>query len=446
VPVLVWAAVSTIVAPASAQLRIARVGQAPVNVPRSEHAQQLSGLAWAGGERFFAVSDTTGALVELSIALDRATGAVQQVALVGSVRLPNAFDLEDLVWMGARGSVLVLDESPPLLREHGLDGSLRAELALPARLVDRVRSDFGPEAVAMSPRGQAFYVASEDALEGDGERAGIGRTSLVRVFRLDAAFSPAGEWAYRLDGLEMGCAITPQCRSGLVAMIALGNRKLLVLERALTGVTPLGVPLFRSRIYAVQLEAESEVSRVEHLGTSVTPVPKQLLFDELVGPVHNYEGMALGPTLDDGSRALLLISDDGPYLLQSVLALRVYDLPAPPAAAPCELAPVHFGPDSDELAPDALAAVRRNAACIVERGAQRVTILGHTDARGAIDYNLALAARRAEAVRTALLAAGLSPELFEVVPLGPDAVRGELDPDQLAEQHERARRVELRLE
>lgn len=428
---------------ARGQVRVERVGQGPVPVPHSSEARELSGLAWLGGERYLAVSDTSGALVDLSITVDTSSGAVRRARVMRAVRLPRASDLEDIVVSPDGTAVLVVDEVSKLIREHALDGTLRAERALPQRLVERARDDVGPESLAMAPRGQAFFVANEDALSGDGERASVGRAGLVRIFRLDAAYAPAGEWAYSVDGLETECSLTSQCRSGVVAMVAIEERHLLVLERALTGVTALGLPSFRVRLYEVELEDALDVSAIEGLGPEVRTAPKRLLFEELMGPLYNYEGMALGPTLDDGSRALLLVSDDGPYLLQAVLALRVHGLPdtAPAPPPPCTLVPIQFERDADQLDASALDAVRRNAACIMERASQRVTLVGHTDPLGSIDYNLALATRRAEAVRDALRAAGVAAAELAIVALGPDGAG-----DHSEEAHERARRVEVRLE
>ena len=119
---------------------------------------------------------------------------------------------------------------------------------------------------------------------------------------------------------------------------------------------------------------------------------------------------------------------------------------APPPTAPSVARinlQVLFGFDSDRISAesDALVDAMADAVASLElEPGQRVWVIGHTDVRGPADYNAALAARRAEAVRDRLAArfgAGVP-----LVALG----RGESAPrypGTRAEDHRRNRRVEL---
>ncbi|MBM42737.1 MAG: hypothetical protein CL483_12515 [Acidobacteria bacterium] len=69
-----------------------------------------------------------------------------------------------------------------------------------------------------------------------------------------------------------------------------------------------------------------------------------------------------------------------------------------------------------------------------------ITVSGHTDARGAEEYNQQLSERRAQAVADYLIAAGLSPELFTVQGLGQTQL---IDDGTTPEAHAKNRRVEL---
>ncbi len=84
--------------------------------------------------------------------------------------------------------------------------------------------------------------------------------------------------------------------------------------------------------------------------------------------------------------------------------------PGPPVTklvGECALVPRYFAFDSTELVPQAQSWVDYDALCLRERGAQRVILDGHADARGPAAYNEDLSRRRAEAVREALAARGV---------------------------------------
>jgi outer membrane protein OmpA-like peptidoglycan-associated protein len=107
-------------------------------------------------------------------------------------------------------------------------------------------------------------------------------------------------------------------------------------------------------------------------------------------------------------------------------------------------APIHFTLfykfDSDELTDESSALVPQILHAVKERPMADVTITGHTDTIGTATSNAALGMKRATAVRTLLVDAGLNPASLEV------ASHGEADlliptADNVAEP--RNRRVEI---
>ena len=84
------------------------------------------------------------------------------------------------------------------------------------------------------------------------------------------------------------------------------------------------------------------------------------------------------------------------------------------------LATVYFEFDSDELSPGAIAVLDANAAWLRAHAAVRVLIEGNTDERGTFEYNLALGARRANAVRNHLIRLGIPAEQLETISYGED--------------------------
>lgn len=104
--------------------------------------------------------------------------------------------------------------------------------------------------------------------------------------------------------------------------------------------------------------------------------------------------------------------------------------PSPPAPMPqaprirtAEAEVVHtdvfFGVKQTRLSADAVAVLQDTAAYIREEGGTwRLLVQGHADGQGAASYNLALAERRADAVRQFLVELGLRGDDIRVVTIG----------------------------
>lgn len=79
---------------------------------------------------------------------------------------------------------------------------------------------------------------------------------------------------------------------------------------------------------------------------------------------------------------------------------------------------VFFGYDRHDLSAEARAVLRDQAAWLMTYGDTRITIAGHCDERGTREYNLALGARRAEAVRSYLISRGVSAARIDTISFG----------------------------
>ena len=79
---------------------------------------------------------------------------------------------------------------------------------------------------------------------------------------------------------------------------------------------------------------------------------------------------------------------------------------------------IFFQYDSDEIGGEAEQKLRLKAAVLAANPSVRLRIEGHADQRGSTEYNLALAQRRAEAVRAFLANYGVDPDRFTTVSFG----------------------------
>jgi peptidoglycan-associated lipoprotein len=79
---------------------------------------------------------------------------------------------------------------------------------------------------------------------------------------------------------------------------------------------------------------------------------------------------------------------------------------------------VFFTTDSSTLSPQARATLDRQVAWLAQHAGSPILIEGHADERGTREYNLALGARRAEAVRDYLISRGVPANRIRTVSYG----------------------------
>jgi len=82
------------------------------------------------------------------------------------------------------------------------------------------------------------------------------------------------------------------------------------------------------------------------------------------------------------------------------------------------LADIRFELDSAALTDEARATLEKHALWLQGRRDARVTVEGHCDERGTVDYNLALGEQRARAAREYLVSLGIAAERLRVVSFG----------------------------
>ncbi|WP_252179408.1 OmpA family protein [Endozoicomonas sp. 4G] len=134
------------------------------------------------------------------------------------------------------------------------------------------------------------------------------------------------------------------------------------------------------------------------------------------------------PVLDPAVQAVIDSGDvqASPEQVEQLLADKTY----------------HFGFDSSKLKESDYKALDVQAAYLnsPEGRGKNIIIQGHTDERGTRTYNLALGERRANAVKSYLVAKGVSPSRIEVISFG---FEKPLDPAHNAEAWAKNRRAHI---
>jgi peptidoglycan-associated lipoprotein len=99
---------------------------------------------------------------------------------------------------------------------------------------------------------------------------------------------------------------------------------------------------------------------------------------------------------------------------------------------------VYFDFDSYVVRADGKPVVENHAAYLVKNKNRNILIQGNTDERGGAEYNLALGQKRAEAVRKAMTALGVSESQIEAVSLGKEKPKAEGHNEEAWAQNRRA--------
>jgi hypothetical protein len=326
----------------AAALSIVDPGQGPV--PLGDGAgtlpRELSGLTWVPGtSTYYAVSDDAPILQRLSVSISPASGTITAATTTGALALtrpdggplPASRDLEGVALAAGGSSVFVSDEGGMRIRQHSLaTGRTLAEIG-PASdpalgVYASRRNNLGWESLTRSSGSGLLYTANEEALTVDGP-SGSGATSTrVRLQALTPGGVSAGQWAYVVSG-DIVDGTIGNTNGGVSDLVALPGGSLLVLERS-AGLVSAPDLDFRNRIYLVDFAGATDVSGLASIaGGGFTPVSKTLLWEGYFSD-DNFEGITLGPTLANGDRTLVLVSDDGAGFSQSLLALRLVPEPS----------------------------------------------------------------------------------------------------------------------
>jgi hypothetical protein len=209
----------------------------------------------------------------------------------------------------------------PWVRTYGLDGTMTGELAVPGAFAPTadgthgVRQNLAFEAAAVAPNGRFLFVGMEGALVQDGPPATLSGGSPARILRYNLSTERLDrQYVYWTDPIaEAPVPVTNFAVNGLVELLPFNNEFMLSMERSFSvGAPDTGNTI---RLYSVGFPGADDVNGADSLAgalSGIRPVNKSLLLDlDTLGiPLDNVEGMTLGPTLPDGRRSLILVSDN----------------------------------------------------------------------------------------------------------------------------------------
>ena len=266
----------------------------------------------------------------------------------------GSLDPEGLA-LTARGTLFISSEgnanaSPPIdpfIKRFIRNGAQNGSLMVPAKYLPDgagtfgVRNNLAFESLTITPNQRYIVTASENALAQDGPASDVGQGSWSRILAYDLRLqTPAHEFIYEVGEVpEVPDPADAFRTNGLVELLPLDDSgTFLAMERAFSVGQGNTVG-----IYEISLVGATDVLAYDDLydevtGTAVipfTPVTKNLVFDieaDFGIAPDNLEGMTFGPTLPDGRRLLIIVSDNNfnPVdQLTQFIAVAVEVVPAP---------------------------------------------------------------------------------------------------------------------
>ncbi len=245
--------------------------------------------------------------------------------------LGRSFDPEGFVINPRTGTFLVSDEYGPSLLEFSRSGQLLRTFTPPANLVPRVgttpnytatppaltagrEGNRGLEGLAISPDGKFAYAMLQNGTIQDGWTASS-RGKYTRIIKFDTQTGEAvAQYAYELESAAQG--------RGISSIVALGNDRFLVLERNNRGVGPGATIAGADKsVFEIDLAGAADVTNINLPATgafagAVAKLGKVVDLDAntLAGlgnkSPEKWEGLAIGPMLDNGSYVVLAGSDN----------------------------------------------------------------------------------------------------------------------------------------
>jgi len=294
------------------------------------------------------VDKTTGAIsnfqIQQTILFRNGSSYLNGLAPASASNLGNSFDPEGIVVLPRSGNFLVSDEYGPSVYEFTRGGQFIRAFSVPSNILPKSSgsTDYlacpkpgtltnpctltsgregnrGLEGLAVSPDGRFAFAMLQNGVITDGNSSGneFARSGYTRILKYDVdSGNVVGQYAYQLASTSQG--------RGISEIVALDDHRFMVIERNNRGV---GVPNANlaapdKNVFVIDLNGASDVSAVDlttPLGAGIVPVTKSSVLIDLdantIAAFNNrspekWEGLAVGPQLNDGSYLLLTGTDN----------------------------------------------------------------------------------------------------------------------------------------
>jgi hypothetical protein len=205
----------------------------------------------------------------------------------------------------------------PAITEINSTGKYLDTFQLPAQLIMQ-STENGPrqngvfEGLTFANNYQNLFVSVEEPLYQDGDRAGLKDSGIIRILNFDIKTKrTTAQYAYQIDPVAFPPFPANGFKvNGIPDILHLEGNKFLIIERSFsTGRLSCTIKVFLADISSA--ENIQDFSFLKNK-TGIKFVSKKLLLnmDSLGRYIDNIEGVTFGPTLENGNKSLIFISDN----------------------------------------------------------------------------------------------------------------------------------------
>ena len=235
--------------------------------PETIPAGNYSGITWLGGDLYAVVSDKSkeDGFFIFEIKLDMQTGDIISARNMGfrSSTYANR-DAEGIAYNSHTNTLWITHEADNLIREYNLDGSRTERIVPQTDIYKRLPGNLGLEALSYNALTKELWTCNE--------------SDTIYIQSYNELLQPQRTFIYHLD--------TPE------ASLLLLEREFYVPHKKIGSF--VNCKLFH------YVPGQPEKQILAQWKTKLNLTQRN---------IANYEGMCLGPTLNDGSRVILLVAD-----------------------------------------------------------------------------------------------------------------------------------------
>lgn len=296
-------------------------------------AANFSGITRIEGNQYAVVDDkeSTDGFLFLDIDVDPSNGKIRDVKCSEPsgfherkhcIGLSNSMyrDCEGISYCKQYNTIFVTGEEDQRIIEYDLTGNPTGrELNIPDFMhIDNINRNYGFEALTFNEKTETFWTTTESTLKTDGLRSSLKNRDAqnrLRILSFGLDLQPSNMFAYKMDKLEARVHKGNHVH-GVPDMLALDDGRLIIMEREACICSRYFGSFCRIKLYVVKPEADKALANIITLSTLDDSLflSKRLLCGftthiNLIWNFANYEGMCLGPKLDDGRQTIILICD-----------------------------------------------------------------------------------------------------------------------------------------